>query len=136
MIDTNKEKSIHTSNVEKGKLNKSKMSVRNLKDKHASWMEKEQYLAQLDVDENFVKVHIHTLTGFTSYGAGDYVMTGVKTTECSDRFLTLPYEKIKCSREIFEDCDQEVYTKDKEEKCDCVNYGKQHLFNIVSFFIV
>ena len=68
------------------------------------------------VNENSVKIHIKTLSGFQSLGPGSYRMTSVKKLKGTKDFLGMSQVDRKCSLEDFEDCRRKALL----EKCKCV----------------
>ena len=92
--------------------------------------------------ETSFKIYIHTLTGFSSYKAGSYVMSDLKKITGTDSFLALPEETKSCQVETFKECQTQKYVEDILEKCDCVPWSlssaltKQVNFRLLSFYFV
>ena len=62
------------------------------------------------------KVHIGTLSPYTHYGGGIYMMTNVKRMRAQDAFLDMPFAQRTCEVELFEDC----RTRKLLDECNCV----------------
>ena len=62
------------------------------------------------------KVHVGTLSPYTHYGGGIYMMTVVKQMRSKDGFLEMPFAQRNCQVELYEDC----RTRKLLEKCNCV----------------
>ena len=62
------------------------------------------------------KVHIVTLSPYTHFGEGVFMMTVVKRMRATDAFLEMPLAQRNCEVELYEDC----RTRRLLGKCNCV----------------
>ena len=62
------------------------------------------------------KIQINTLSPYTDYGGGIYIMTDVKRMTAKEDFLTMPLKDRNCEVELYEDC----RTIKLFEHCNCV----------------
>ena len=62
------------------------------------------------------KVHIGSLSPYTNYGGGDFIMTDIKRMRSTDSFLEMPLEQRNCEVELFEEC----RTRNLLRECNCV----------------
>ena len=62
------------------------------------------------------KVHIGTLSPYTHFGGGIYMMSDVKRMRAKDAFLEMPLAQRNCEVELYEVC----RTRKLLEKCNCV----------------
>ena len=68
------------------------------------------------VQSRQAKVHIGTLSPYTHYGGGIYMMTNVKRMRAQDAFLEMPFAQRTCEVELYEDC----RTRKLLDECNCV----------------
>ena len=62
------------------------------------------------------KVHIGTLSPYTNFGGGIYMMSEVKRMRAKDAFLKMPLAQRNCEEELYEVC----RTRKLLDKCNCV----------------
>ena len=68
------------------------------------------------LQEVSAKVHIGTLSPYTHFGGGVYLMTDVKSMTSQDAFLDMPLAQRNCEIESYEDC----RTRKLLGECNCV----------------
>ena len=71
-------------------------------------------------DATLAKVFIHTLNGYTGFGAGSYVMESLKKILVTKQFQEKPNTFKKCQIESSEECYQEEYLKHGLQDCNCI----------------
>ena len=62
------------------------------------------------------KIRIGTLSPYTNFGGGVYMMTAVKRMRSQDAFLEMPFAQRNCEVELYEDC----RTRRLLRQCNCV----------------
>ena len=68
------------------------------------------------------KVHIGTLSPYTRFDGGIYMMTAVKRMRSKNSFLEMPLAQRKCEVELYEDC----RTRKLLGECNCRPWELPH----------
>jgi hypothetical protein len=105
LLDYNKERSIQPRPTTKA-LGNSKNFI-SLKEVHPE-----------DIPQ--ARIHIHTLTGFSKYGAGSYTMSALKRMVGTSDFLSMPEDVRRCNLKTLETCQREKFLERGVRNCSCV----------------
>ena len=71
-------------------------------------------------ENKLARIHLHTLSPFTSNRSGSYAMSSLKKMTGSDGFLKMPDVDKKCNVEHFEECNTKKYLEQIRNRCKCV----------------
>ena len=74
-------------------------------------------------DKDSARVHIHTLSRYSSNGEGDYKMLALKRMTGKTSFLKFPDDLKKCQIEPQEKCHVEKYFERSQAQCGCIPWG-------------
>jgi hypothetical protein len=93
--------------------------------------------------EGFAKIHLSTLTRYSSSKDGVFTMTTLKQVKGTERFLAQDEETKQCSNQELEACRTQQYLRNVEELCGCLPWSlskalgkKVGSFTIVPVFFV
>ena len=75
------------------------------------------------VDKNAVRIYLNTLTSFSDFRAGRYVMTGLKKMTGTPEFLKLDDQDRKCQIEPMEECFNKALIEEVKKECGCVPWA-------------
>ena len=70
-----------------------------------------------------VRMYLNTLSPFSAYSSGEYIMTVLKKTTGTENFLNLPDEERRCQLETFEQCQSKRYFEEVQKSCGCVPWA-------------
>ena len=105
LLDYNNERSVFIKSPQKEDLREDKkLSLKEVRDE----------------DATLAKIFIHTLNGYTAFGAGSYVMESLKKISATEQFLEKPLAFKKCQIESSEECYQQHYLKYGLQDCNCI----------------
>ena len=99
---------------------------RTIKDKSKMILDTE--LSRRDTS---AKIQINSMSPFTAYGHGTYMMTSVKKMKATRDFLGMNPEVRYCEHETYEEC----RTRHMLKRCECVPWELQQLHIKVNSFI-
>ena len=81
-------------------------------------------LQQSDEESSSVRIYIDTLSRFSSYKAGSYVLTGLKKMTGTESFISKIPEKVRnCQVETYVACRTRKYFEEWENQCKCVPWS-------------
>ena len=75
------------------------------------------------VDKNAARIYLNTLTSFSDFRAGRYVMTGLKKITGTSEFLALEDQDRKCQIEPMEECLSKAFIEEVKKECGCVPWA-------------
>ena len=73
--------------------------------------------------ESSAMIYIHTMTPYTAYGSGEYVLTALKKMTGTNSFLKMAKYERQCENEIFEDCERHFFETESQERCNCLPWS-------------
>ena len=77
-------------------------------------------------EKTSAKVYVQTLSGFSSFGEGDYAVSALKKMKGTQGFFDFPNEVKKCQIEDQDNCRIEEYFRTVQDRCGCVPWGLTH----------
>ena len=76
-----------------------------------------------DEESSSFKLYLHTLSGFSGFSAGSYVMNSLKQMTGTTGFMSLPDDQKRCQIELFEDCQRYQFFSQLQEMCGCIPWA-------------
>ena len=73
--------------------------------------------------DNSVKLFVHSLAQFTTFGPGSYGMTTLKRMTHTKSFEQLPEHQKKCLAHNREKCQTQMYLEQVEKECKCIPWA-------------
>ena len=83
-----------------------------------------------DNDKTSAKVYVQTLSGFSSFGKGDYAVSALKRMKGTQSFLEFPNDVKECQVESRDKCRILEFFETVQDQCGCVPWSLLH-FNTV-----
>ena len=68
-------------------------------------------------------MYLNTLSPFSAYSSGEYIMTALKKTTGTENFLNIPDEERKCHLETFEQCQNKRFLEEVVNRCGCLPWA-------------
>ena len=72
---------------------------------------------------SFARVYLNTLSSFTDYRNGSYLMSDLKKMTGTKDFLKLSSESKNCQLKTLEDCQTQRYVEEVQNQCGCLPWA-------------
>ena len=80
-------------------------------------------LKPLSEKKHSAMMYLNTLSPFSAYSSGEYIMTALKKTTGTENFLNIPDDERKCHLETFEQCQNKRFLEEVVSRCGCLPWA-------------